>query len=116
MKHEAFVSAATPDITRHSLVFGTQKINLHESGKEFEPKAQHVQPGSGDLCFLTQDPVKEVRKRLIEAGVQMVDLGGEKNNLRLGEGIVVRTGARGKLASIYCRDLDGNLIEISNYV
>ncbi|CAG8977885.1 hypothetical protein HYALB_00001762 [Hymenoscyphus albidus] len=111
MKHESFVSASTPDITRHSLIFGTQKINLHECGKEFEPKALQVQPGSADLCFLTTDPVKEVRKRLIEAKVEIVDLRGEGNGLGLGEGIVVRTGARGRLASVYCRDLDGNLIE-----
>ncbi|CZR63747.1 related to Virulence protein STM3117 [Phialocephala subalpina] len=111
MRHEAFVSASTPDITRHSLIFGSQKINLHESGHEFEPKALNVQPGSGDLCFLTSDPISEVRKRLIEAGVEMVDLGGEGNDLGFGEGIVKRTGARGTLASVYCRDLDGNLVE-----
>ncbi|CAG8956007.1 hypothetical protein HYFRA_00008863 [Hymenoscyphus fraxineus] len=113
MKHESFVSASTPDITRHSLTFGTQKINLHECGKgqEFEPKALQVQPGSADLCFLTSDPVNEVRKRLIEAKVEVVDLRGEGNELGLGEGVVVRTGARGRLASVYCRDLDGNLIE-----
>jgi hypothetical protein len=66
-----------------------------------------VKEGSADLCFLTDDDVKEVRKRLIRAGVEMVDLGSEKSD----EGIVVRTGARGKIRSVYCRDLDGNLIE-----
>jgi catechol 2,3-dioxygenase-like lactoylglutathione lyase family enzyme len=79
--------------------------------KEFEPKALKVQPGSADLCFLTSDPVQEVRKRLIESGVEMVDLKGEGNELGYGDGIVVRTGARGKLVSVYCRDEDGNLIE-----
>jgi len=112
MRSESFVSAATPDITRYSLIFGEQKINLHQLGKEFEPKALNVKGGSADLCFLTNDDVKSVRKRLIENKVELVDIGSEKSD----EGIVMRTGARGKLRSVYCRDLDGNLIEISNYV
>ncbi|KAI9731847.1 MAG: hypothetical protein M1818_007712 [Claussenomyces sp. TS43310] len=125
MKHESFVSAATPDVKRHSLLFGQQKINLHQSGKvvafftvkvaadhglqsqEFEPKARNVQPGSADLCFLTSYSVSEVRTKLIAGGVNMVDLGGEKSD----QGIVMRTGAKGKLKSVYCRDPDGNLIE-----
>lgn len=78
--------------------------DLHQ---EFEPKAQNVKQGSADLCFLTSDDVKLVRQRLITAGVTMVDLGSEPND----EGIVNRTGARGKLRSVYCRDPDGNLIE-----
>jgi hypothetical protein len=65
-----------------------------------------VQAGSADLCFLTSDPVSEVRSRLTE-GVKMVDLSPEKTD----DGIVVQTGTRGKLSSVYCRDLDGNLIE-----
>lgn len=80
--------------------------------QEFEPKAAHVQPGSADLCFLTSTPVGEVRKALIDAGVNMVDLTPEKTDA---EGIVKRTGPRGKLRSVYCRDPDENLIEISNY-
>jgi len=107
MRAESFVSVSTPDITRHSLIFGEQKINLHQLGKEFEPKAGNVKDGSADLCFLTDDDVKFVRKRLVAAGVEMVDLGNEKSD----EGIVNRTGARGKLRSIYCRDPDDNLIE-----
>ncbi|KAF4629518.1 hypothetical protein G7Y89_g8629 [Cudoniella acicularis] len=107
MKAESFISAATPEITRYSLNFGAQKINLHALDNEFEPKALNVKQGSADLCFLTNDDVKEVRKRLIDAGVEMVDLGDEKTD----EGIVMRTGARGKIRSVYCRDPDGNLIE-----
>jgi catechol 2,3-dioxygenase-like lactoylglutathione lyase family enzyme len=75
--------------------------------QEFEPKALRVKDGSADLCFLTDDDVKQVRKNLISAGVDMVDLGSEKSD----EGTVMRTGARGKLRSVYCRDPDGNLIE-----
>ncbi len=60
MKHEAFSSPKAPDVQRHALLFGEQKINLHISGKEFEPKAQTVQPGSGDLCFLVNQSVDEV--------------------------------------------------------
>jgi catechol 2,3-dioxygenase-like lactoylglutathione lyase family enzyme len=65
-----------------------------------------VKAGSADLCFLTQDDVNEVRQRLIARGVEMVD-----PDEMTDEGIVMRTGARGKLRSVYCRDPDGNLIE-----
>jgi catechol 2,3-dioxygenase-like lactoylglutathione lyase family enzyme len=75
--------------------------------QEFEPKAFRVKDGSADLCFLTDDDVKQVHMRLINAGVEMVDLGAEKTD----EGTVLRTGASGKLRSVYCRDPDGNLIE-----
>jgi len=113
MRSESFISDASPEVTRHSLIFGSQKINLHESGKEFEPKALHVQPGSGDLCFITHDPIAQVRHRLISAGIEIVDLSPEKTEE---DGTVFRTGARGRLRSVYCRDPDGNLVEISNYV
>ena len=66
-----------------------------------------MQPGSADLCFLTEDDVSEVRKRLVKADVEMVDLGGAASD----DGTVMRTGARGRLRSVYCRDPDGNLIE-----
>ena len=65
-----------------------------------------MQRGSADLCFLTDDDVHAVRQKLIENGVEMVNL-DEKTD----EGIVMRTGARGKIRSVYCRDEDGNLIE-----
>jgi len=87
---------------RKALSFGRQKINLHEKGNEYEPKADSPTPGSADLCFLTETPVEEYREYLMSRGVQIVD------------GPVQRTGAMGPILSIYIRDPDENLIEISN--
>ena len=87
---------------RTALKFGSQKINLHEAGNEFEPKAIHPTPGSGDLCFVVDD-VHDAQKRLEQEGVEII------------EGPVTRTGAVGELLSIYCRDPDGNLLELSQY-
>ena len=87
---------------RKALAFGTQKINLHEAGREFEPKAQHPVPGSADLCFLTDTPVEQYAVRLAALGIAVI------------EGPVARTGAAGPLRSIYVRDPDLNLIEIAN--
>lgn len=98
MKHTSFTSKNTE---RHALTFGTQKINLHVSGREFEPKADQVQPGSADLCFLVEDKVDEVLNRLQADQIEVLE-GGR---------VVDRTGARGKLRSVYIRDPDGNLIE-----
>ncbi len=87
---------------RTALKFGSQKINLHEAGNEFEPKAVHPTPGSGDLCFVVDD-VHAAQKRLEKEGVEII------------EGPVMRTGAAGELLSVYCRDPDGNLLELSQY-
>ncbi|CZT19182.1 related to Virulence protein STM3117 [Ramularia collo-cygni] len=103
MKHESFTSKG---LERHALTFGNQKLNLHQSGAEFEPKAGHVQPGSEDLCFITDHPIEDVLKSWKSAQIEILE-GGE---------IVDRTGAVGKLRSVYCRDPDSNLIEVSNYV
>ena len=86
-----------------ALCFGSQKINLHEAGKEFEPKAYRPTPGSADLCFTTTAPIDEVVKRL------------ELSKVRILEGPVKRTGALGQMMSVYFRDPDLNLIEVSNY-
>ncbi len=98
MQHTVFTSKGSE---RHALLFGSQKINLHESGSEFEPKARTVQPGSADLCFLVADDVVDVAKRLHAADVEVLE-GGK---------VVDRTGAVSKLRSVYIRDPDGNLIE-----
>lgn len=88
---------------RIALAFGSQKINLHELGNEFEPKADQVQSGSADLCFIVEQPIEEVIQHLLDHNVTML------------EGPVNRTGAVGNIISVYVRDPDGNLIELSNY-
>ncbi|KAJ5216957.1 hypothetical protein N7468_009965 [Penicillium chermesinum] len=105
MRHEVFVSPANRAVQRHALIFGSQKINLHQSGNEFEPKAQSVQPGSADLCFLTDESVEKVLEAFREANIEVLE----------GATIVDRIGAVGPLKSVYVRDPDGNLIEVSNY-
>jgi catechol 2,3-dioxygenase-like lactoylglutathione lyase family enzyme len=89
---------------RTALQFGCQKINLHESGKEFEPKAYVAVPGSADLCFITETPLSAVVDHLQKCGVEIID------------GPVNRTGAAGTIVSVYFRDPDLNLIEVSNYL
>jgi len=89
---------------RKALKFGRSKINLHQTGHEFEPKASRPTPGSGDLCFVSLTPLPEVIAHLKEQGVAVE------------QGPVARTGALGPLQSVYIRDPDANLIEISNYV
>jgi catechol 2,3-dioxygenase-like lactoylglutathione lyase family enzyme len=88
---------------RRGLAFGRQKINLHQAGREFEPKALKPTPGSMDLCFITETPLEEVIARLRANAVVIVD------------GPVPKTGALGPMMSVYFRDPDGNLIEVSNY-
>jgi len=89
---------------RLALAYGNQKINLHQAGKEFEPKAQRPTPGSADLCFLTSVPLPEVMEHL------------ENENIPIQEGPVQRTGAQGPIQSVYLRDPDGNLLEVSNKI
>ncbi|MGR0305521.1 VOC family protein [Acinetobacter beijerinckii] len=89
---------------RKALKFGNQKINLHQVGKEFEPKAVHPTAGSADLCFIAETPLEEVIAHL------------QTQNIDIVEGPIERTGAMGKILSIYLRDPDQNLIEIANYL
>ena len=88
---------------RRGLAFGRQKINLHQAGREFEPKALKPTPGSIDLCFITETPLDQVAAHLEACGVVIA------------EGPVEKTGALGPMMSVYFRDPDGNLIEVSNY-
>ena len=89
---------------RKALAFGQQKINLHEYGREFEPKALHPTSGSMDLCLITEMPISEVMTHLHSQNIQII------------EGPVQRTGTCGAIQSLYFRDPDGNLIEVSNYI
>jgi catechol 2,3-dioxygenase-like lactoylglutathione lyase family enzyme len=88
---------------RQALTFGAGKINLHEAGKEFEPKAARPGPGTADLCFVVDDPLADVQAELVAQGIDIE------------EGPVERTGATGPIRSVYIRDPDQNLIELSNY-
>lgn len=89
---------------RKALAFGRQKFNLHEAGREFEPKAARPTPGSIDLCLITSTPLDAVVAHLQRCGVDII------------EGPVAKTGATGPIRSVYFRDPDHNLIEVSNYV
>lgn len=88
---------------RKALIFGNQKINLHQKGHEFEPKAEFPTSGSADLCFIAETDIHDIFEELKQKNVEII------------EGIVDRTGAVGKIKSVYFRDLDQNLIEVSNY-
>ncbi len=97
MRHERFGAG------RSALVFGRQKFNLHQAGREFEPKAARPTPGAIDLCLITDWLMPRVLAHLAEQGVEVE------------QGPVARTGAIGPIESVYFRDPDGNLIEVSRY-
>ncbi|WP_199052513.1 VOC family protein [Aquitalea sp. ASV15] len=103
MTLERFIGG-TPAVERLALRFGRQKINIHVQGKEFEPKAQLPTPGALDLCLIAALPLAEVIQQLQARQIAIV------------EGPVLRTGATGKINSVYVRDPDHNLIEISEYL
>ena len=88
---------------RIALKFGNQKINLHQIDSDISPVADQPTPGSQDICLISHSPIDEVASML------------EKHGIPVEEGPVSRNGATGKIISVYCRDPDGNLIEISNY-
>ena len=100
MRSVTFVSGG---MERRALEFGDQKINLHQAGREFEPKAAYPVPGSADLCLITKSSPADVIAHL------------ESLNIPIEQGPVERTGAKGKIVSVYLRDPDGNLIEVSSY-
>lgn len=98
MKKEVFADG------RIALKCGSQKINLHELGKEFEPKANKPTPGSADLCFITQTPLDDAMAYVRRSEIEII------------EGPVERTGANGPIRSFYFRDPDQNLIEVANEI
>jgi len=100
MQLESF-KGGTPVVERKAFKFGNQKINLHVKGREFDPKAHLPVPGALDLCFIAAVPLETVIARLEAAKVPIA------------EGPVLRTGATSKIRSVYVRDPDLNLIEIS---
>ena len=100
MQLESFIGG-TPPVARRAFKFGNQKINLHVQGSEFDPKAHLPVPGALDLCFIVNMPLEEVIAKL------------EACNWPILEGPVVRTGATAKIRSVYVRDPDFNLIELS---
>ncbi|WP_340150132.1 VOC family protein [uncultured Sneathiella sp.] len=88
---------------RQALKFGSSKINLHVAGRELSPRAHLAKPGTADLCFIIEGELEEMQSRLLVAGIDIL------------EGPVKRTGARGTITSLYVRDPDLNLIELSVY-
>lgn len=100
MELDTFVGGSPP-VERKAFKFGNQKINLHLKGREFEPKANLPTPGALDLCFISMMPLEIAISKIKACGWPII------------EGPVTRTGATGPISSIYLRDPDGNLIEIS---
>jgi len=103
MTLESFVGG-TPPVTRQAFKFGQQKINLHIKGSEFEPKAHLPVPGALDLCFIANVPLQQVIDKL------------QRESWPIIEGPVLRSGATSKIRSVYVRDPDLNLIEVSEQV
>ena len=95
-------SSSTDNVKRKSLKFGKQKINLHEASKPFKPHAHNPLPGTMDICFLS--------KKNVNDWIKIFD----KFDIKIEDGPVIKTGANGPIKSIYVRDPDKNLIEISN--
>ncbi|RSL30136.1 VOC family protein [Salibacterium salarium] len=88
---------------RKGLSFGKQQLNLHKIDEEVNPRACKPVPGSADLCLITSTPLKEVQNHLLEIGVEIET------------GPIMRAGALGEMMSVYFRDPDKNLVEVSNY-
>ncbi len=102
MKLEKFLSSLDNNQIRYAASFGSQKINFHEEKKPFKPNALNPSSGSMDICFISKNKINDWVYHLVKKGIN-IEIGPEK-----------KTGALGPILSIYIRDPDFNLIEISN--
>lgn len=98
MEHVAFGN------NLHAVQFGDQKFNIHDTSTDVSPKAKNIVPGSADFCLICETPVSQVILHLADCGIEIE------------EGPVTRSGAAGTLESVYFRDPDGNLVEVSNVI
>lgn len=98
------LTVKSKDIEMKAVRFGDQRFHIHEAGKEHEPKALNVTPGSADICLITDSPIADVMNHLM------------KFDIKIEKEPIVITGTLGQMESVWFRDPDGNLIEISKYL
>lgn len=97
------ITVKRKDIEMKAVRFGNQRFHIHEIGKEHEPKALKTTPGAADICLVTDSPIIDVINQL------------KKHNVKIEKDPMIITGTLGEMESVWFRDPDGNLIEISKY-